>query len=408
MHDTAPTLRPLVRLRPVTVAAATLVLAIYLGFTLLATTYRTLADGPKADFDIFWIVGKMVWAGTLPDAYSMDLFATRQIEVVGGQVWAPWTYPPQFNAVVALLALLPLGTAFALFNLVTLAAYLPILARLARGHVAAIMLTMLPIVAGDLIIGQNGLLTGALVGAYALLSLRGSALAGLPLGLMVIKPHLALGLGVAALLGRRWGTLAWAAGVVAGTSLLSTLAFGPAIWPAFLRGVAEAKGFLAEGKYHLNLMPSIYAALRSLGVAPGLAAAVQATVGLAGLAFVALATLRRWEPRRLLSAATLGSLLVSPYLQHYDLAILGIGLTLATGDLAAPAARRLFPAVLAGVWLIAFFINGYWTQTLAWARAQLGAPAVDGDPWALAGLVLLPLVVLVLAILWRAERDRRA
>ena len=54
--------------------------------------------------------------------------------------------------------------------------------------------------------GQNGFLTGALIGLGLFYLRKGSSLAGLPLGLMVIKPHLAVAFAVYAIATRRWKT----------------------------------------------------------------------------------------------------------------------------------------------------------------------------------------------------------
>jgi hypothetical protein len=160
---------------------------------------------------------------------------------------------------------------------------------------------------------------------------RRETVAGLALGLMVIKPHLGLGIGVLALVQRRWATLGVALGVVAVSSAVSTAVFGPEIWVAFRAGVAQAGGFLAEGLYPLFRMTTLYAALHRIGVDPAVAMAGQALLAVVALGCIAVLA-RRVELRLALGAACLLTLLVSPYTYDYDMTIFGVGLALVVRD----------------------------------------------------------------------------
>lgn len=285
------------------------------------------------DFDAFYIVGELAQRGELASAYHFPTMRAVQTELSGAERSMPWTYPPQFDLVVALLPILPRGLSYGLFIALTFTAWLIVLRALSGRYFTAVLLATAPAIIVGLRIGQNGFLTGALVGLFCLLMLRGrSTLAGVPLGLMVIKPHLGIGLGVLALAQCRWRTLGVALAVVALTSALATLAFGPSIWLAFRAGVAEAGGFLAQGLYPLFRMSSLYAALHRLGVDP--ATALYAQIALALLALIAIAILsRRVELRLALAVACLLTLVISPYTYDYDLTIFGIGLALIVRDI---------------------------------------------------------------------------
>ncbi|WP_354096927.1 glycosyltransferase family 87 protein [Bradyrhizobium sp. RT10b] len=108
----------------------------------------------------------------------------------------PWTYPPQFDLLVAPFALLPAGVAYLLFVTATLTIYLLTLRAIAGKNFAQIMVVMFPALAITVGCGQNGFLTGALIGLVCLNVERRQVLAGLALDAMVIKPHLALAAGV--------------------------------------------------------------------------------------------------------------------------------------------------------------------------------------------------------------------
>ena len=129
----------------------------------------------------------------------------------------------------------------------------------------SVFLLLAPLFVITLRCGQNGFLIGALVAAAAIGLSKGHASAGVPLGLMVLKPHLAIALALHVLLARRWKVALVALAVVAGSSLVAALALGPAIWMDFLGAVGEASAFLAAGLYPFYRMVSVYAAARSLG-----------------------------------------------------------------------------------------------------------------------------------------------
>jgi len=285
------------------------------------------------DFDAFYIVGQLAQRGELASAYHFPAMRAAQTELSGTDSFMPWTYPPQFDLVVALLPLLPRGLSYGLFIALTFTAWLIMLRALSGRYFAAVLLATAPAIIVGLRIGQNGFLTGALVGGFCLLLLRGrGTLAGVPLGLMVIKPHLGIGLGVLALAQCRWRTLGVALAIVALSSALATLVFGPSIWLAFRAGVDEAGGFLAQGLYPLFRMSSLYAALHRLGVDPETAIYAQIVLAVLALAIIARLS-RRAELRLALAAACLLTLVISPYTYDYDMTIFGIGLALAAPDI---------------------------------------------------------------------------
>ncbi|MDH3262780.1 MAG: DUF2029 domain-containing protein [Paracoccaceae bacterium] len=310
----------------------------------------SMRDG-LLDFDAFYVAGKMFWEGNLADAYSARAMFEAQRQFSGSDGFMPWTYPPQFDLVVAGLALLPRGVAYLLFGGLSLMAYLWVMRRLAGAYFYPVLLMIAPALQINMKSGQNGFLTGALVGAFCLLMLRRRASAGLPLGLMVIKPHLALGLGVSVLAARRWGVVAWSAAVVILTSALATLVFGVEIWAAFLNGAAEASAFLEQGEYQLHRMTSLFAALETLGVPTEVALPIHGALAVAACAGVAYAAVRLSDPRRAIAVALFGTLLVSPYNYDYDLTLLGVALALIAPDFLARARDRDVLLLLLMAWV---------------------------------------------------------
>lgn len=308
------------------------------------------------DFQIFHKVGELVWQGTLGAAYDLTRFARIEAIATGQPgMAASWAYPPQFDLVAAVLGLGPIVPMYVIFILATLVAYLAVLWRLGRERAGWTLAFAFPAIMINTATGQNGFITGALIGWFALAWLREDPKAGIPLGLMVIKPHLAVGLVALTLLRRRYSVIAWAAGCVAATSLLATLALGPGVWSHFLKGAHEAGAVLQSGSLHFFRMTSVYTASRTLGIGYGPAMALHA--GVAALGFVALWWLSRARVGEeiVLGFAVLTTLLVSPYVYDYDFTIFGVALALLAPALAQ--SHRAAETLL--VWAAAWVVCGW-------------------------------------------------
>ncbi|MGY8668277.1 glycosyltransferase family 87 protein [Bradyrhizobium sp. UFLA05-109] len=350
------------------------------------------------DFDDFYIVAQRVWSGDVGQAYQLDRLLQMQIETFGISNFMPWAYPPQFDLVIAPLALLPLSAAYFLFTAATLTFYLATLRSLAGNALAVLLVVLLPALAVTLDCGQNGFLAGGLIGLICLKVERkqifAQIIAGLALGAMVIKPHLAATMVAYLVLTRRWMALATAAMAVLASSLLCTLLLGPEIWTALFGAFRDQATYLAQGDLPLYRMISFYAALRSLGAAPALAFAGQIIVASLALLSIVLAVAREAQPRTALGVAALASVMVSPYAYDYDLPIAGIGLALLLSDLLKAASAREQGATCGLI-----FAAGSYGMLLAAGlrlfydpRAAMSPPLIPS----LGGLAMVALLALVL------------
>ena len=308
-------------------------------------------QGGYTDFDDFYLVGRMYWSGMLNDAYVLKTMWATQVALTNANSVMPWTYPPQFDAFVAAFAMVPKGLAYTAFVGGTLLSYLLVLRRVAGKVFTEALALTAPAIWVAVLCGQNGLFTGTLIGLFCLAFLSGRRVAGVPLGLMVIKPHLAIGLSVLSLASRRWSLLAIAAPVVGVTSLLSTWAFGIAIWGAFLGAIKEAGGLLASGGYPYFRMTSIYAALFTLGLPAKGALSVQFASAVLACAVVVYIALSGRDLRRALGVAVLATLVVSPYCYDYDMTIFGIAAALLLPDVLVRARGFEKLAMLVLAWL---------------------------------------------------------
>ncbi|MEM6356485.1 MAG: glycosyltransferase 87 family protein, partial [Pseudomonadota bacterium] len=171
--------------------------------------------------------------------------------------------------------------------------------------------------------GQTGFLLAAFAGLAMVGFVRGMrGQGGLHLGLLAMKPQVALFLPLPFLMRGPWLALAVAAGTVAALVALATAAFGTGVWWGFLDGIGIGARDL-ERPDILSNQATVRAALLIAGAGPDLAWVAQVS-----LALVALTILIRWRglPAEALAAlAIYAGIAATPRVMDYDLTILVIG-----------------------------------------------------------------------------------
>ena len=294
------------------------------------------------DFVSFWSAGHLALEGKADTAYDFATLQAVHALALGHPVIPQyyWFYPPIFLLLVAPLALLPYVLALLVWVGCTLALYLGALRRIFPHRLTVVAALAAPTACANLITAQNGFLTAALLGGGLVCLETQPLLAGFLLGLLSIKPQLALLIPVVLLGAGRFRVAAAAAVTVVALAALSTAALGLDSWSAFLGAPHHANATLLQhSTVGLYKIQSVYAALRVLGVDSSLAAAGQALASLA----VATIVLRLWRhslPYALKAAAlAAGTLLVTPYAMIYDLALLAVAMAFLARDGAAAGFR---------------------------------------------------------------------
>lgn len=331
---------------------SSLIILAYLVFQMASRISGSTLEYPM-DFQIFHKVGELFWQGAIGKAYTFSSFRPIEISATGYKdIGASWAYPPQFDLVAAALGAGPTIPMYVGFMLVTFGSYLASLARLGTGRARWALAFAFPAMVINISSGQNGFMTGALAGWFAAAWLRNDAKAGIPLGLMVIKPHLMVGLAVLTLIRRRFGVISWTAVSTAVSGGLATVVLGPDIWGDFLHGAREASSFLQGGDFPFYRMTSLYATLRTFGIPFGQAMALHA--GVAALALLALYRLSWSEIKEecILGVAMLTTLLISPYVYDYDFAIFGVGVALLAPTMASVLRTNEILLVCAASWIV--------------------------------------------------------
>ncbi|CAG2151336.1 glycosyltransferase family 87 protein [Ralstonia mannitolilytica] len=311
-----------------------LALAVFLLiFTLGAWVTNGFTDtritGPGSDFSVFWGASHIALHGHPLDAYDIDkiMVVINQFGTLeaGSERILPWLYPPTFLLVVLPLSLLPLWPSYLLFMLATSGLYVKATTRLlgdkvdARQH-AWMSVVSSPAVFVTVLMGQNSMLTAGLAAtAVAWLDKR-PVLAGIAMGLLAIKPQLALLFPVVLLVTRAWKTMASAAVTAVLFAAISVAVCGWDTVPAFIRSAHWAETNLVEhGGTAWYVMPTFLAAARAAGIGIKLAYAIQMSVAVLAALAAAIVWRRTSDTGLRVAALATATLLISPYVRAYEL-----------------------------------------------------------------------------------------
>ncbi|WP_158915012.1 glycosyltransferase family 87 protein [Caulobacter sp. S45] len=278
-----------------------------------------------ADFIIFYSASVLALKGKAALAFTPSaLLQVQHTLAAPTRGMFLWCYPPTFQMLIAPLALAPYRIALLLWTAITGGLYLAMTRLISCERIGLLVALAFPAVFLNLAQGQNGFLTTALMGGGLLLLDRRPWLAGALLGLLVYKPHFGLLLPVLLLATGRWRSIAGATISACLFIAAATALFGVETWWGFFAILPVVSHNLTTGALPLDKVPSLFAALRLLGVpqTPALGASLAFAVPFVVLTVIAW---RRKGPLALKAGlAVLATLLLSPYLFDYDLVLLAI------------------------------------------------------------------------------------
>lgn len=282
----------------------------------------------STDFLNVYAAGKFALQGAPESAYDWPTHKVMEIEVLGYDFkgYYGWHYPPFYLFVAAALATLPYAVAHAGWSAVSFLPFVAAVRASAASRTGYLLALSAPALVANVLVGQNGFLTAALIGFVLAFLEKRPVLAGICLGLLTYKPHFGILFPVALVAAGHWRAFI-AAGVTAIIlALLTVLAYGLEPWLAFLRWLpVTSQAFLSEGRAEIEKMQSLFALLRTLGAAEWLAWSVQ--IALSGAIAAAIWVI--WRSRNCayeLKAAALGAgiLLATPYIYLYDMVTITI------------------------------------------------------------------------------------
>ncbi len=297
-------------------------------FTTYFTPYPSIRGDAiwGRDFANLYTSGRLALEGNLAILYDVDSYRAYQHVQYGGTLSAHnYSYPPPTLLYTWAFGLMPYPAALIAWLALTGTAF----AAAARPYLRDAGLPgWLALIAPATLLnvwaGHYGLLIGALwLGAFHLLPRR-PILAGILIGLMLVKPHLAL---LAPLiLARRgeWRAFASAAATAAGLAALSLLLFGPEMWRIYLTVTSGVQAAMVDdvGTLYLRMMPTIVPTVSALGFPGLLAWTLQILAG--GAAVAALMLRMPSDSRAAGLAGGVATFLVLPYAFNYDMTVPGL------------------------------------------------------------------------------------
>jgi hypothetical protein len=344
------------------------------------------------DFANVYTAGHLVAGGPLHDVYDIQAYRAYQQALFDGAVLGHnYSYTPVSFFYVWLFAPFPYIVALALWLALTGAAFFAA-ARpyLREAGIPAWVAFILPASLMNIWAGHYGFLFGALwLAAWHLLERRPRT-AGLLVGLMIVKPHLALLMPL--VLARRgdWTAFLFAALTASVLVLASGLAFGWNYWASWVGGTLFTQAAMIgdTGQFFLRMMPTVAPSLLLAGLPSWAAWAAQAICGLAALA--ALWRFLPKDPARAGLATACATLLVLPYAFVYDMTVVSLAALLVLYR-SGSQMRPFWRAVSALAFLLPVFavpLNGAGLPlaplliafTLFWTVRPM--PGAAGDPMA--------------------------
>ena len=279
------------------------------------------------DFVNVWAAGRLALDGHPALAYDWDIQKQVEIAVLGQDFPGrfAWHYPPPFLFVATLLARFPYPIAFLGWMAISLLPYLAVMRAIVGRHFGLMLAIALPMVFANMMTGQNGFLTAALIGGTLYLMPARPILAGVCLGLLSYKPQYGLLFPLVLIAAGQWKVFISAGVTAIVLAFASWLAFGAESWQAFFHWLPMAsQAFLSEGRAAWWKLQSIFALVRYFGGTESLAWAFQ-WVLTASVAIVLALMWRSRVPYTVKSMAlAAGTLLTTPYLYVYDMMVLAI------------------------------------------------------------------------------------
>lgn len=285
---------------------------------------------PGHDFPVFWGAAKLAFSGKVGQVYSWSGFAQelKPMLLPGTQRVERhhFPYPPHMLAFLLPLALFSYFPGFAVWIAVGMALFLwPVRANgfQAVGWLALCAIALSPASVMNIIAGQNGYFTAALMLGGLYLSDRRPVLAGILFGCLTFKPQLGLLIPFVLLARRNWKCIAAAAGTGAVLVLLSVVLWGPDVWGAFVQEVLLNQADKMKGTMPWSQMTSVYTNVMMIKNPGTLAISIWLALQCAAMAWALWAAYtavrREGINARTVFLVTLGTIVASPYSHIYDL-----------------------------------------------------------------------------------------
>ncbi|WP_419689760.1 glycosyltransferase family 87 protein [Burkholderia theae] len=292
---------------------------------------------PGADYAVFWSASYLMLHGAPWQAYDLPTFSRLSAALFPyfrGEGFVAWLYPPTYLLLVTPLALLPFAIGYPLFVAFGIVVFGCAAWRVSGLgatpgvlRVGAFALVAAPCVFVTAMLGQNAFLTAACAALAVYWADRRPMWAGLCIGLLSVKPQMALLFPFVLIAARAWRTIAWAALATTAFGALSVLVCGVESPRLFAASTGLARSLILEHRVMFWFAsPTPFAAFRLAGLPLGAAYAAHACVAAIAIAAACIVWVRSRDTRVRAAALAVATLVANPYVWHYELAWLGLAI----------------------------------------------------------------------------------
>lgn len=291
------------------------------------------------DAYIFWLAGNLALEGRVAEIYDHAAFAEIVRSLLGPEAGLHvFPYPPPALIYLAVFGGVSYFLTLALWSLLGVAAFLWAVAFRQWERRDLLLALLAPVTLTNVVLGQNGLLTAALFVGGLRLAAHRPIIAGALIGAMAYKPLLAVFLPLILMMHRRWICVASAGATLLALCLLPVLFWGWEVWRFYLDQAAPFQLRLLESGTGVGqaMKPSAFMGMRIIGASVATSYLVQLAFSTAATVLIAIYL---WQHRRreidagrTVLAVAVATILVIPYVHHYDLAVISAGLILLVRD----------------------------------------------------------------------------
>jgi alpha-1,2-mannosyltransferase len=279
------------------------------------------------DFVNTWMSGRIALQGD-PAQWFDAVTYNEALREQFGQPDYPvhaWSYPPQLLLFTWVFGMTPYFVGLALWTAAGLLALFLSVRKITTNLAQLAFIFLAPAVTINILAGQNGLFTAALMICGLSLMDRRPLLAGVAIGLLTIKPQLGLLLPLMLVMTGRWRVIGSATVTVLALVAATTAIYGADIWIDYVKVVMPMQTSVLEtgGGVMVPMMPTPFQNMRVVGLPLEICWAIQAVVSVLAAAAVIWTFMKRRDPALSIALLITATFLATPYAFNYDMVVFG-------------------------------------------------------------------------------------
>lgn len=324
-------------------------------------TFQSMAgETAGGDFSVFYIAGQMVSKERYDTLYQADTFAAAREKIFSplGDGKLFFNYPPTAFLLFLPMSKLPYMPAYSLWIILMLTGTALTVYAFTRSKQLTAAALLSPAFLWCIITGQIGFLTTIIMGSGLYMLTKGHKMtAGMVLGLLIIKPHVALALPICLIATKQWRTIL--GGIISSVTLvlISLHLFGPEPWTALATQLSNnvtdhlsAHGGIAER------IPTLFVTMMRLTNTETISMSIHALGAIIAIVATAYIWRKSSDTTARLITLFITPALISPYYFDYDLTGLGLIFAVLMVHVFNNKPKNSELIALAGIWGISVFM----------------------------------------------------